>query len=76
LQSKATLTVNAVPIEIPEAQAGGAFPGGTLESQVERLAERVTEMVMGSIERKKLATRSNGKAIQASQPLINKGEMQ
>jgi two-component system, sensor histidine kinase len=73
LQSKATLEVKAMPIEIPAAESGGAFPGGTLQEQVERLADRVTEMVLGSIEMQKHAARGNGKATQSA---IHKGEVQ
>ena len=73
LQNKGTLTVTAVPIELPPPEPGGAFPGGPLELQVERLAARVTEMILESMERQKLSVRSNGKA---HQPAIHKGDVQ
>lgn len=73
LQSKASLAVDAVAIELPPPDTGGAFPGGTLEQQVERLSERITQMIMESMERQALATRTNGKA---KQPAIRKGDVQ
>jgi signal transduction histidine kinase len=73
LARKGTLIVTASPIDFPQAVAGEAFPGGTLERQVERLADRVTEMIFESMEKQKLAVRTNGKV---RQPIIHKGDVQ
>jgi len=60
LSSKGQLTVNALPIELPSPGTGGSFPGGTLEEQVQRLADQVTEMVLGSMAKQKLSARGSG----------------
>ncbi|HTC49358.1 MAG TPA: hybrid sensor histidine kinase/response regulator [Candidatus Aquilonibacter sp.] len=47
LQSKCTVTISAVPIELPAAQAGES-----LERQVQTLAECVSEMILKNMDRK------------------------
>lgn len=73
LSSKGTLTVSASPIEMPQAESGEPFPGGTLERQVEHLTDRVTEMILESMAKQKLAVRTNGKVRQS---IIHKGDVQ
>jgi signal transduction histidine kinase len=73
LQDKGKLTVTAAAIELPQPDPGGDSSGGPLEKQVERLAGRVTEMILESMERQKLSVRGNGKAHQS---VIHKGDVQ
>jgi len=73
LHGKGTLAVSAAPIELPRAEPGGSFPGESLDEQVERLAARIAEMIVGNMEKQKSAARSNGKPRQS---VIHKGDVQ
>jgi hypothetical protein len=56
LKTKCTLTVTTVPIELPPQN-----PGTGLEQQVQNVADRVTQMILKSMERKQLGARKSTK---------------
>jgi hypothetical protein len=58
LKTKCTLTITTLPIELPPDPEGG-----TLEQQVQAVADCVTQMILTSRERKQLCA---GKSAQAS----------
>jgi sigma-B regulation protein RsbU (phosphoserine phosphatase) len=49
LKTKCTLTITALPLELPPI-----VPGATIEQQVQAVADRVTQTIMGNVERKLL----------------------
>jgi sigma-B regulation protein RsbU (phosphoserine phosphatase) len=53
LKTKCTLTITTVPVELPAQN-----PGATPEQQVQSVADRVTRMIMTSMERKQLRART------------------
>jgi hypothetical protein len=56
LKTKCRLTVTTVPIELPPQN-----PGTGLEQQVQNVADRVTQMILKSMERKQLGARKSTK---------------
>jgi hypothetical protein len=49
LKAKCALTISTLPIELPPDS-----PTGTLEQQVQSVADRVSQMIMTTMERKQL----------------------
>jgi signal transduction histidine kinase len=50
LKAKCTLTITTLPVELPSDN-----PGGNLQEQVQRVADRVTQMIVASRERTQLS---------------------
>jgi len=56
LKTKCTLTVTAVPVELPPSN-----PGAALGQQVQDVADRVTQMIIKTMERKQLGAKKGTK---------------